>query len=272
MNIWTKITNEGILIGIGNENSEYLKPSPFANQEKPKNYYVYGHFDEQGVPFYIGKGKGKRAWERNRHELWHRYVENHLNGKYEVVILVDDVTSDQAEHIESLWIAQESKKLVNWINFNRETDFEATDKYHKLRNANRELIKIAREQEKLNLNEAIRLYYEAFGNIEAYASIQPEPDLVGFLLDERQKEDGVHGEIQILDRLTLCLCRNGRENKAIEVTNQYFTKYRADLSHGTAVRINKRIDKAVKKLANKSRLPLRSRYPRWRSAASKLKR
>jgi len=75
---------------------------------------------------------------------------HHLNGKYSVVILVDDLTSDQAEHIESLWIAQESETLVNWINYNRETDFEAIERYHNLRNSNRQLIALAREQEKLN--------------------------------------------------------------------------------------------------------------------------
>lgn len=250
MDMWSKITNEGISIGIGDEMSEHLKPCPLAEQERPKKYYVYGHFDEHGVPFYIGKGTGRRAWKNDRHELWHRYVKNHLNEKYSVVILVDDLTSDQAEHIESLWIAQESETLVNWINYNRETDFEAIEKYHNLRNSNRQLIALAREQEKLNSDEAINLYYKALGNIESYATIQPELGLVGSLLDESLKENGINGEIQILDRLTLCLGRSGRETEAIEVTKQYFTKYRSDHALSAAVRIKKRNEKMIRKLAN----------------------
>ena len=249
--MWSKIINEGILIGIGNKMSEYLKPSPLADQERPKKYYVYGHFDEHGVPFYIGKGTGRRAWNDDRHGLWHRYAQNHLNGKYSVVILVDDLTSDQAEHIESLWIAQESETLVNWINYNRETDFEAIERYHNLRNSNRQLIALAREQEKLNSDEAISLYYKALENIESYATIQAELGLVGSLLNESRKENGINGEIQILDRLTLCLGRSGRETEAIEVTKQYFKKYRADQALSAAVRIKKRIDKMIRKLANR---------------------
>ena len=69
------------------------------------------------MPFYIGKGTGRRAWQDDCHPLWHRYVKNHLQGKYSVVILADDLTADRAEELESAWITQESETLVNWINF-----------------------------------------------------------------------------------------------------------------------------------------------------------
>ena len=245
MKLCTGITGDGISLRISDEPPERLKPSPTASQTAPKRYYVYGHYDEHGVPFYIGKGTARRAWEDDRHPLWHRYVQKHLHGKYSVLILVDDLTSAQAEEIESQWIAQESETLVNWINFGRKTDFAALDNYHKLRDANRQLVAAAREQERSNPDEAVRLYFQALGNIDAYATIQPELSLIGRLIDEEREENGINGELPILDRLTLCLVRTARGAEAGVVAKQYFAKYRADEALSAAERIKKRVGKVA---------------------------
>ncbi|MDZ7779956.1 MAG: hypothetical protein U5R14_08510 [Gemmatimonadota bacterium] len=90
--------------------------------------------DRDGEIFYVGKGKGRRAWEKNGHELWEFYVKRHLDDEYKVLILADDLDEEGAEDLEARWMARENESLVNWINFGRVIDYEANQRFWKLRN------------------------------------------------------------------------------------------------------------------------------------------
>lgn len=62
-------------------------------------FYVYLHVRESnGVPFYVGKGRGKRAWSRkSRNSYWNNVVSK--NG-LEVYILAENLTEKEAFEFE----------------------------------------------------------------------------------------------------------------------------------------------------------------------------
>lgn len=243
-----EIDNRGIAISFGQTHAERtLVASTSADQTNPAGHYVYAHTDPSGDIFYIGKGKGRRAWSSDRHLVWKHYVDRHLDGDFQVVILADGLSSREAEDLESRWIAQESDGLVNWVNFSRETDYAATESYWEGRKESRALAAEAKALEKSDLASAVALYRTALERIDSYARIQPETGFLGRLMDEITEERGYSGDIRILDRLSLCLVRAGRPVEAREIVRDYFQKYRMDRELKAADRIWARVEKGIQR-------------------------
>jgi hypothetical protein len=227
------------------DTSVKLVPASDADQKNPRGHYVYAHLDGSGQVFYVGKGTGSRAWSKQRHPLWTRYVDKHLNGEYQVKILRDNLSLEEVQAFEEAWIAKYSHTVLNWFNWGRKTDCEATDRRYSLRTANVSLIQQAKAIERYDPEKAVSMYIDAIKAIKCYAFIKPEPGLVGQLLEEEAEEFGVHGEIRALDRLTICLVKLGRPDEAIQHIDDYFSLYRRDLQFAVADRIKKRVQKAL---------------------------
>jgi hypothetical protein len=77
------------------------------------NFYVYGHFKpNEDIPFYVGKGTGRRAWQKNgRNEYWKNVVNKY---GYEVKLLEENLTEEGAyERERELIIEIGLDKLTN---------------------------------------------------------------------------------------------------------------------------------------------------------------
>ena len=64
------------------------------------DYYVYHHINKlNGDIFYVGKGRGNRAYDFNsRSDYWLRYTNKHTD--FEVKIIFENLTEDEAFEIE----------------------------------------------------------------------------------------------------------------------------------------------------------------------------
>jgi hypothetical protein len=222
-----------------------LKPVIDADQKHPRRYYVYAHLDSSEEIFYVGKGTGRRAWSTDRHPLWKRYVEKHLNGEYKVVILYDNLSELDAVEVEDAWLAQCADTVVNLLGIWRDRDFKAIDLRTGLQSELFKLTRQAKAIEKVDLEKATSMYMEAIEAIQSFAFIAPEKGLVGQLLKEEAEELGVYGEVDVLNRLTICLIKLGRPEEAAQHTDNYFARYRRDLQRKVAKRITKRVSKAL---------------------------
>jgi hypothetical protein len=236
-----KLSGLGIMLSCGNAQNVRLNPSPTANQNNPRRYYVYAHADAAGNYFYVGQGTGRRAWSKDRHPLWRRYVEKHLGGKFSVVILQDDLTQQQSLELEAEWMDQCGSQLVNWSNVQRGDNIEESQRIVALRDATRALILEGKAREKISLDEAVALYLRAIEGIKEYASSSGIGGLVGQLEREEREEEGQRGEIEAIDRLTRCLSRLGRKEDAAAYAKSYFALYPGDVWLTAYARIAKRL-------------------------------
>ena len=87
-----------------------------------RGYYVYVHKDpETGAVFYVGKGHGRRAWQRTgRHQLWLGKTRD-LKGLWDVGLVHTDLSEIEAFELEARLVKEHGGpascggKLTNWL-------------------------------------------------------------------------------------------------------------------------------------------------------------
>jgi hypothetical protein len=69
------------------------------------NYYIYKYLREDETPYYIGKGKDRRAWKKNK-----RDIVKVPDDTSRIVIIESDLTNEEAQELERLLIQQYGRK------------------------------------------------------------------------------------------------------------------------------------------------------------------
>lgn len=212
----------------------------------PGKCYVYFHKDLSGQIFYVGMGRGKRAWSKDRHPIWKKYVNEYLNGQYEVEIHEEGLSEEDAEFLEMSLINEYGNLLVNWGNPGRDYDEEACFRANRLRDKSKALFNKAHVLEKTDIEGAIDMYREALAIMREAESIKVYDGLWGELIA------GIFwGYPMILDRLTICLIKTGQIKEAIEEAQEYFADFPKVLELKIGLRIKARVDKQFQQLTQR---------------------
>ncbi len=210
-------------------------------------HYVYLHRGQSDEVFYVGKGKGSRAFSKDRDDLWRHYVKTRCEGRYEVEIVKRFETDDDALNLESDLIALFGERTVNWINSARKIDYELNARFHKLRKANWTKITAAAALVKINPEEAESAFRKAIADIAEYARVNWEQGFLAELRREIAPGWNCHltaQDLSALNKLTVLLKSQARWHDLIAVTDDFFENYPESRHQGIAQQVIKRSEAA----------------------------
>jgi hypothetical protein len=246
-----QVAIDRVAIGVALATSITFGPTPSATEIAAEHvppgsgrWYVYCHRDCAGRIFYIGKGTGNRAWSKERHPIWHQYVEARSESKFTVQIVSYHETSDEAEGVEQSFIARYGAQLVNWINVGRDTDFAACDRYWAAKKANQKFVADTKAFETSDPSQAVERYRQAMAAMYDYSAIVLERGLVAELKAEIFRSGG---DDNILDRLTLCLFRLERYEELNAALADYLERFPSEYQSEKMKAVLKRRDRANKR-------------------------
>jgi hypothetical protein len=205
-----------------------------------REFYVYLHVAPDGTPFYVGKGRARRAWSKARTAAWRRYVDERLQGRYSVEIHRDGLTTMEALALEGALVATHGARLVNWLNPSREFDVAMRERAALLRTETLAMVGTAQFLEQAAPEAALHRYRLALDDVRRYCRWPVERGLLGEL-----RESDRQGEPLVLDRLTRLLERLGRAREILSVAATYFAEFPDAARTPAGARVRRRCERAA---------------------------
>lgn len=160
-----------------------------------------------------------------------------------------------AERAVRLYIAMSSgvdpqgEQAAEYESYSRRLDHGNTAKYHGIRSSAKLLQQEAKDLEASDIERAIYSYQSALRLHMESAKVQifiaTRQDNTLSLLPES-------GDIECLNRLTLCLCKTGKVADAQAAMNAYFDVFPKDATLKAAEQVRKRVEKAASKVQTQS--------------------
>lgn len=77
----------------------------YSSKNRPPGFYVYAYLREDGTPYYIGKGKSRRAWSTQRTVVRPKNIKN-------IVILHHSLTESESFELEKKYILKYGRKDI----------------------------------------------------------------------------------------------------------------------------------------------------------------
>ncbi|ABC77999.1 MAG: GIY-YIG nuclease family protein [Clostridiaceae bacterium] len=211
---------------------------------KPGRYYVYVHKAQDGTVFYVGKGTGNRAYSKDRQPEWYYYVEKFLNNQYNVEIVKDGISEEDALRIEDVLLANHAATVINLQNMHSPVDSRMMIDYSDAIRDYSESFKLAKKLDKEGKSE------EAFENYEkAYSLYAKSISLNNYDLGARRLIPKQRcAPTQLADHFSKSLAKAGRHSHVVAFVERFFADY-GEGQTGVELALKKRADKSRMKVS-----------------------
>lgn len=208
---------------------------------KPGRYYVYVHKGIDGTVFYVGKGTGDRAFSKDRQPEWHYYVEKILNKQYNVEIVKEGISDEDANRIEESLLAEHAATVINRQNMHSPVDSRKLIDYSDTIRAYSDTFRSAQGLDKEGkYKEAIEKYETAYEHYTKAMSLNDYDQGARRLLPKERIAPA-----QLADSYSKCLAKQGLHQQVV----MFYERFLSDFGEGqTGVEV------ALKKRAEKSRV------------------
>jgi hypothetical protein len=208
---------------------------------KSSRYYVYVHKGIDGTVFYVGKGTGDRAFSKDRQPEWHYYVEKILNKQYNVEIVKEGISEEDALRIEDTLLAEHAATVINRQNMHTPVDSRKLIDYSDTIRAYSDALRTAQRFDKEGKHkEAIEKYETAYNLYTKAMSLNDYDQSARRLLPKERI-----APTQLVDSYSKCLAKQGLHQQVVKFYERFFADFGEDLTG---------VEAALKKRAEKSRI------------------